>query len=281
MKFIHDNAPKSGNEHGEGFLKLTKLKEFSLNLRTRLKQFIKAMPFYPMVARLRTRLEVRDVEQSLIYVHIGKCGGESLWNAIQRSPIISVEFKHVKRIHISKPPVLQKARYLIVIRNPIDRAISAFNWRYKLAVDDEAQANRFEGEYDILLEYKSLNALAEALYDEDGKLNSYTARQFRTIHHLKEDIAFYLTDLLPSLSPKQLFAVLATETLDQDITRLLDVDVVNKMHSHRDKTPNEKLELSDKAKSNLRLFLANDYDCVEKLLDLANISDARRQELLA
>lgn len=206
--------------------------------------------------------------------------GGSLSEAIQRSEVVSGQFTQIAHVHIEKPPILRNARYLIVIRNPIRRAISAFNWRYRLVVQDKAQTDRFEGEYDILLQYKSLNALAEALYDNVGTLNDRAAEQFRSIHHLKEDIAFYLTDLLPQLAPEQLLAVLATETLNQDIARVLEVSNVAQEHSHHDKTPSAQLEMSDKALANLRRFLADDYTCVKELLDIAGIFDGRRQTLL-
>ena len=96
--------------------------------------------------------------------------GGSLSEAIQRSEVVSGQFTQIAHVHIEKPPILRNARYLIVIRNPIRRAISAFNWRYRLVVQDKAQTDRFEGEYDILLQYKSLNVLAEALYDTKGHI---------------------------------------------------------------------------------------------------------------
>lgn len=246
-----------------------------------MREILKRTPLYPLYARMKERTTIEDSEQTLIYIHIGKCGGSSLWDAIQRSPVVNDQFKTTHKIHIKKPPILQKARYLIVVRNPIERAISAFNWRYKLVVEDEVQVNRFKGEYDILLEYKSLNAMAEALYDTDGELNLRTNRQFRTIHHLKESIAFYLTDLLSHLYPEQLFAVLATETLDQDIANALQIGSVPKNHSNKDSVQSEKLWLSNSAKLNLHRFLADDYVCVEKLLHLARISDDRCRTLLA
>ena len=86
-----------------------------------------------------------DNEGTLIYVHIGKCGGSSLWQVIPDSPLLKKRFNNVTKVHISKPPIFNKASYLIVLRNPIKRAISAFNWRYKLVVERSLQRTRFEG----------------------------------------------------------------------------------------------------------------------------------------
>lgn len=58
-------------------------------------------------------------------------------------------------------------KYVIVLRNPIKRFISAFNWRYKLVIDDKTQTNRFIGEKEILEHYNCVNNLAEKIKDFD------------------------------------------------------------------------------------------------------------------
>ncbi|MDC0195960.1 sulfotransferase family protein, partial [Candidatus Thioglobus sp.] len=73
-----------------------------------------------------------DNPDSLIYVHIGKCGGATLGKSLLNSPIVNERFRTFTKIHVCKPPILKNASYAIVVRNPIKRAVSAFNWRYKL-----------------------------------------------------------------------------------------------------------------------------------------------------
>lgn len=197
-----------------------------------IKRVLKQTPVYPIYAKIKHRFRYKNTEKSLIYIHIGKCGGESLWDAIRTSKAIQDQFEEVERVHIFKPPVLSKARYLVVVRNPIKRAISAFNWRYKLVVEDEAQKTRFDGEYDILKKYGTLNAMAEALY-VDGALAQDVADEFRVIHHLREDISFYLSDLLKKVKSDQIYSVLATETLNDDIRKILNVQNPGKTHKIR------------------------------------------------
>ena len=209
----------------------------------------------------------RDSEDALIYVHIGKCGGASLAKSIAESEVLKSKFNTICKVHIEKPPILKRANYLVVVRNPIERAISAFNWRYKLVVEDEAQRDRFLGEWDILKRYESISKLADALYDNDN-LNEGVARDFRRIHHLKEDMVFYLHDLLKNIKPKQIFAVLSTETLDFDVQKLLGVPSVPRVHSHAHMVSNEKKSLSLQARANLRKFLQPDYDCLETILQM-------------
>lgn len=227
-----------------------------------------------------SQMNIPDEPNTLVYVHIGKCGGSSLWLALQDSSIIAQEFRHVALVHVEKPPILHSARYLIVIRNPIGRALSAFNWRYKLVVEDATQKDRFEGEYEILKTYGSLNTLAEALYDSDQNLNMQAAHDFRAIHHLKEDIAFYLTELLSVISPTQLYAVFTAENLNADIAQHLGVEQVKTVNANKEMTPQDKLILSQTARANLRCFLSDDYAAVEKLCHIPDLLTPPHADLL-
>lgn len=232
---------------------------------TLIKKIVTALPFYPLIYKLRHRMT--DRAYNLIYIHVGKCGGSSLWRAIHASPIIDKKFRSIFRVHVTKPPVHQKSKYLIVVRNPISRALSAFNWRYKLVVTDEVQKERFAGEHELLSKYATLNNLAEALYKNDV-LDENVAAEYRGIFHLKEDISFYLSDLLRTVSQDQLFSVLTTENLNQDIEKHLGVTNTVKEKENRSKTNDASMQLSDEARSNLRRFLAADYHAIEALSKL-------------
>lgn len=215
--------------------------------------------------------EYRNSSDELIYIHIGKCGGSSLLDSINRSEILNNKFSTITHVHIKKPPILTNSNYLIVIRNPILRALSAFNWWYKLVVVDQVQKNRFKGEYQVLFKYQTLNLLAESLYT-NGVLNKSVAKDFKKIHHLKEDISFYLTDLLNQIEDKQIYAVLRTEYLDADIKRYLGVQEIKKIHQNKENVHKDMLFLSDLARKNLKTFLCEDYKALTKLLSLINVS---------
>ncbi len=217
--------------------------------------------------------------RTLIYVHIGKCGGASLNAAIEKSGRLKNEFRYINRIHVRKPPYLIGARYLIVIRNPISRALSAFNWRYRLVIEEGSQVTRFPGESEILMKYGTLNNLAESLF-QNGDLDEMVAEEFRSIHHLNEDVSFCLSDLIEELESDQVFAVLTQEYLDDDIEKYLGVKNSNRFHSNREKTKPERLFLSDLAKSNLSNFLESNYEVIRRLNEISPIGAARLEHLI-
>lgn len=220
-----------------------------------------------------------DAKSTLIFVHIGKCGGASVVRALQESPVVKKEFKRVIKSHIEKPPIMKHAQYMVVVRNPIQRAISAFNWRYKLVVNEAVQKDRFQGEYDILRRYGTINNLAQSLYKE-GKPVSCSVQDFNTIHHLNESISFYLNELLLSIDKSQLRWVLAKETLDTDIFSMLGVSNSYRVHEHGKHLEGDQKYLSREAYRNLRCFLKADYDALDSLLNICHNTHCSRDVLL-
>lgn len=216
----------------------------------------------------------------LVLVHIGKCGGSTLRRAVQRSSVVEERFSDVRFVHVRKPRYQQNPTYLFALRNPISRSLSAFNWRKKLVVETKKHEFRFSGEFDVLVKYGNLNALAESLYSGDV-VNLEAMRDWLTIHHLKEDIAFYLRDLLPPLREDQIFGVVSQESLNDDLESLLGV--ANKRVSKRnnDAPDPESLYLSERAKENMRKFLIADYDAIRLLSTKHQFDPLVLEKLLA
>lgn len=217
--------------------------------------------------------------RTLLFVHIGKCGGASLEKELRGSPLIQREYRRILNVHIRKPPTSSTADYVIVVRNPIARALSAFNWRYYLTVEQQSQRRRFPGEYRILSKYGNLNNLAEALFEE-GVLVEEVANEFESVHHLRENISFYLDELLGSVKASQIFAVFTTEFLDQEMQQILGSTPTNRVHEHKSRTSAHQNNLSDRAIKNLSRYLAADFQAVEELCDMAEIEAVKRETLL-
>jgi hypothetical protein len=214
---------------------------------------------YVQYVRLK-RQSLKIPTNYTILIHIGKCGGRTL----QKGIVNATRNGEVFVIHITKPNYRPDLKYIIVARNPIARLKSAFRWRFKLVVTDGVQKNRFKGEYEVLVKYKMLNKLAEALYFDDGSPNLNAHREIRKIHHIHEDISFYLEELLTKCHPNQIIAVLMQENLNNDIWRVFGYK--NDIHLHRKPVVTEEEDqLSDRAMKNLLRFFWKDYKALVKL----------------
>ncbi len=196
-----------------------------------------------------------------ILIHIGKCGGSTV-----RSELAKGGFKYVKK-HVQRIDFDQHKKYIIVIRNPIERFVSAFNWRYKLVVSEQIQPDRFEGEKILLEKYKTANNLAENIYNQTGEQHLDFRKPENYIHHITEDIDFHIGKFLSQCKRENIIAVLATETLKKDLKNHFDIELESHYRKNKIKT-----DLSNMAVNNLVNYLRKDFACIERLNDLNLLS---------
>ena len=209
----------------------------------------------------------------LNFIHIGKCGGSSVLNALVNSEIIKEKYNSILHTHTIKPIYQRNEDYIITIRNPISRLLSAYNWRYYLVVETENQKNRFKGEWEILNKYKTLNNMAEKLFDEcTNSVDLNVSQEFEVIHHIRERISFYLLDFLDVVNINQIYGVLKQESLEQDCKKLLGVEIPH-LKNHKSKTLPTYLNLSEKALNNLKRHFSDEFTCVKKLFELGIIDE--------
>jgi hypothetical protein len=194
--------------------------------------------------------------KNIIFIHIGKCAGSTVEYIFEKNNI-----KIKEKIHVEKPIYDNKYKYVILLRNPIKRFISAFNWRRKLVLDDKSQEFRFENEKTLLEKYKNVNNLSQHI-SEFSSENGY-------IHHINENIDFYLTDFLNECEKENIIAVMTTETLNKDLKHFFNIDL-DETHLKKNKK-NE--NLSNLEYSNLKQYLKKDYACIDKLYELGLIDN--------
>lgn len=195
-----------------------------------------------------------------VLVHIGKCGGSTVREALKQGPQRADVITHIRQ-----PPIGAGYCYYITLRSPLARAVSAFNWRCKLVLEEASQRRRFPGEAEILAHYGSIDALARALYFEDGSANALAQGNFRSIHHLGEGIAFYLQALLAAVQPGQIAGVLMQETLAEDLRRLFGIESRLRLNDNSRAKDPARPPLSPAGEANLRRFLQDDYACIRTL----------------
>jgi hypothetical protein len=215
------------------------------------------------------------LKRRLQFVHIGKCGGTTVEKLLPLSPFISEKYSSFFESHINGVVIDSNCDYLFCVRNPIDRAFSAFEWRKKLVVKDSLpdQFRRFPGERKVLRKYKSLGAMARSLYRTDGGLDQAVARDYYSVHHLRESISFYCRPLLAVVTPANILGVVCQETLAADCTRILGVDAAEVRERSNSSKRCIDQDLDDAAVKNLKRFLAEDYQCLAALWSLGALSD--------
>lgn len=218
--------------------------------------------------RAKLRFAVPDSSRTLFVVHVGKSGGTFFRKSLRLSTTIKNDFSVVRIVHALKAPRHNKSQYLILLRDPIDRSLSAFNWRYSLVVV-AGEPGRFVNEARVLNRYRSLSALAEELY-VGNELNKSAVRAFNSVHHLREDISFHLRALYNQISPSQLYAVINQAHLNCEIKDVLGVDVESlpKQNTSSPCLP-EQASLSDSARNNLLKFLEPEYQFLNWLAGLS------------
>lgn len=215
------------------------------------------------------------MKRRLQFVHIGKCGGSTVEKLLPRSPVISEKYSSYFQSHINGVVIDSACDYLFCLRNPIDRAFSAFEWRQKLVSKDSLsdQVHRFPGERKVLRKYKSLGIMARSLYQADGRLDQAVARDFHAVHHLRESISFYCRPLLAVVSPTNILGVVCQETLAADCIGILGVDAAEvRIRSNPLKRRIDQ-DLDDVAVKHLKRFLVEDYQCLAALWSLGALSD--------
>uniref|UniRef100_A0A6C0EW27 Sulfotransferase domain-containing protein n=1 Tax=viral metagenome TaxID=1070528 RepID=A0A6C0EW27_9ZZZZ len=190
-------------------------------------------------------------------IYIGKCGGATT------KQILNINNIEHQEVHLTKPVFNENYKYVIIIRNPIDRFISAFNWRYKLVVSDKTQENRFIGEKDTLIKYDNVNNLAENITRFDIN-KSY-------IHHIYEDINFYLDDFLGKCKKGNIIGIVTQEDLEHDIEHIFNICVKN-IHKNKNNTIIDKY-ISNTGYDLLKHYLYKDYECIDKLFAMGCLSD--------
>lgn len=202
-------------------------------------------------------MKVLDINQTYQLIHIGKCAGKSVKKELNK---LNIKYK---KIHTKKPKYNSNHKYIILIRNPISRFISAFNWRYKLlCIEKNKKYDIYKRERETLKIYKTPNNLAENLYNNDGSVKLRISKTDNYIQHVYEDIHFYLWDILKYLNRNNVVSVITTENYKNDMKNRLGIGV--SYFEHKNKYYN-RTYLSLKGYENLKRYLYKDYICIDML----------------
>ena len=92
----------------------------------------------------------------ITFIHIGKCGGTTIKRTLIDN---AVKFRH---IHLKRPEHEPDSKYLIALRNPVERFISAFYWRRFLLLSGQEAGGK---ELEFYKEYKDLMKSSTKYYN--------------------------------------------------------------------------------------------------------------------
>jgi len=212
-----------------------------------------------------------------IVIHVGKCSGTPFTRSLRSHKI---RFNVIHHANIPNPdPIIPnnlikgKGRddyqFIFCIRHPIDRLISAFNFRYTRGIIRK-ENDHFEGEIEGFEYFKTIQNLAENLYNEDGSENLKAINFCSSCDHIKYGLHHYLNNFNETYNIR----VIKHEHLQEDYKNVFNKDILLPDHnvqqnfiskinsSHRKYT---KIEITKKMYNNLKRFLKKDMDIIERL----------------
>lgn len=231
-------------------------------------------------------------------IHIGKCGGTTVKELFQ-----------LQEYHCQKPAFNPNEYYIIWLRNPIHRFVSAYNMSHHLINLDISKFNinnitldnciaparvrnkiinknkiTFDKEYDDLINFFGTpNNLAESITSNNNhtrekalKLMNYESE------HINKGIGWYLNNgEFIEKHHKNIIFVGKIETMENDLnalSKLLKTDIANKNHHIRE-NKNKNTYLSDLAIKNIKEYYKDtDYRTLRILQKYSFIDEKTLQE---
>jgi len=202
-------------------------------------------------------------------VHVGKCGGSTIVEELRAR---GFRFEH---LHLRRPVVEAARRYVVLVRDPVARFVSAFNWRRHLlgngllpaAHDQDPIARlRHQFEWTFLSQFADVNALAERLGRPEAHDVSPMSTLTALIGHVPQGFGWYLDDLLDRIQPGQLLGVICTERLVDDCETVFGF----RPTAERNRLAGTRAsDLSPSGRANLARELEPEYRTLRRLADVA------------
>lgn len=227
--------------------------------------------------------------QRYVFIHIGKCGGTTI-NRFLNRVFKGVGVKY-SQIHMNQAIYQSNTKYIIWIRDPLTRYVSAFNWVYEIVTNADKVSGKQLNEIGILgpvtknmdgsfliydshipkdyaesiKKFKVANNLAEQIYTNHRAMKTmvdYT-------QHINRGIAFYLNDgEFIKDHHEDIVYVGTLENFDNDISELKKILNINTQENPQILRVNKSSQskyLSPLAKQNLKKFYELDYYCLQLL----------------
>jgi len=202
-------------------------------------------------------------------IHIGKCGGSTVTFLLEENNF------NFNAIHAQRVRYEPDIKYLIVLRNPVERFVSAFYWRkYLLELNEKQKSDELK----FLQKYDSVDNLCNNLYTKNGDLNSSTSDEINCKYgnaghpeHYAMGLDYYIGDFVKQCNPRNIIGIICTETLNHDISKIFGIEC----HVHKKNNKEHKQQVSKQSKLILKKYLHKDYAVIENLNDSNLLSETQ------
>jgi hypothetical protein len=163
---------------------------------------------------------------NLHLIHVGKCAGESVQTALNQHKLYPKEHhcgssnNDLAELILSGDPA---AFFIVLIRDPVKRFVSAFEWDLWEKVLSRDEPPKFELWAQIYETFQTANDLAEALTSKDTAARTMADRAIRAGRlHMQMDLAWYLPPhVARKLTPENASAV-RVENIVDDFNALVE-----------------------------------------------------------
>lgn len=213
-------------------------------------------------------MDKEDNDVKYIFIHIGKCSGSLVLINLIKNKINHIHIHHANKEKNTTPLDIEllKNKYpdsqlICVLRHPVDRWISAFNFKRNRCLSNSGHCKYWKEEKSGFTKYKTANQLAEEIYDEDGNINEHAYNfALNGSDHMKFGIYHYLQNIKENDN----IIILKHENIKIDYEKY----IYNNMHIPTEQCqPNPKRfdKISQKAYENLKKILEKDFETIDKL----------------
>lgn len=196
--------------------------------------------------------------QKYVFIHVGKTGGGTIHHNLKKI------LKKYKQIHLKRVVYEPNTKYILWIRDPISRFVSAFYFRQHKIPDK-------------YLTYETVNDFAENLFTPQAQLlYNLSDIEDSLLHdtiwhnHMYRDMAYYLNDGQFIIDHhKDIIFVGTQENFDDDmleLKKILGIPIHTEFKNHHIQKYNKSKYLSPLAIENLKKNYEKDYYCIELLV---------------
>lgn len=216
------------------------------------------------------------------FIHVGKCGGESVGDAFDQHNIVRRDYHCGGSNREIAGQVLARNDddyFVILVRDPISRFISAFEWDLWEKIISPPTPYDLEKWTRVYDTFPSANRLAEALTSHDDDLRQAAERAMRESDlHIHMDLGWYLPPRVAAhLHDGNAFAI-RTEHINDDFSLLLQnlgipkkpgFTVPFSKNNYKSNLPEHRRTgaLSEIAEQNIRRFCESSFETLRILED--------------